>query len=134
MHVYDRHIWNTLVRCKVLVLVIVKNTHRDIGPSNEAPAKSMNIKPRQIGANRARSGAQNLWDTPDFSGVHILPCKKKKNIRSTSFQVKKGKTIKKLQLIPNTIMNTNVLECFDDRRQICFIYPWIGKHLVNCLR
>ena len=26
-------------------------------------------------ANRVRSGAQNLWDPPDFFGMHILPCK-----------------------------------------------------------
>ena len=25
-----------------------------------------------------RARPQNLWDTPDFSGMHILPCKKKK--------------------------------------------------------
>ena len=27
-------------------------------------------------ADRVRSGAQNLWDVPDFSGVHILHFKK----------------------------------------------------------
>ena len=34
-------------------------------------------------ADLARLGAQNLWDAPDFSGAHILPCKKEKTIRST---------------------------------------------------
>ena len=48
---------------------------------------------------------------PDFLGAHILPCNKKK----TDLQVFSliGKTIKKLQCIPNTAMNTSVLECFD---------------------
>ena len=37
---------------------------------------------------RFRSGAlggANLWEAPDFSGAHILPFKKEKNIRSRSF-------------------------------------------------
>ena len=63
--------------------------------------------------------------------------KKKKKTLDLLVFCRKGKAIKKLQLIPNTIMNTNVLECFDNNytwRQNCFIYSWIGKHLVNCLR
>lgn len=36
-------------------------------------------------ADRARLGAQSLLDALDFSGAHILTCKKEKNIRSTSF-------------------------------------------------
>ena len=35
---------------------------------------------------QVRSGAQNHPDTPDFSGEDILPRKKQKTIRSTSFQ------------------------------------------------
>ena len=34
-------------------------------------------------ADLVRSGAQNLWDAPDFSDAHILSCKKEKIIRST---------------------------------------------------
>ena len=40
-------------------------------------------------ADRARlgMGPQNLWDAPNFSGVHILSSQKQKQfIRSTSFQ------------------------------------------------
>ena len=36
-------------------------------------------------ADRARLGAQSLLDALEFSGAHILTCKKEKNIRSTSF-------------------------------------------------
>ena len=36
-------------------------------------------------ADQAHSGAQNLWDAPDFSGAHILPCQKKP-IWFTGFQ------------------------------------------------
>ena len=37
-------------------------------------------------ANRVHSGAQNLWDAPDFSGAHILPCQKEKTTLPTGFQ------------------------------------------------
>ena len=37
-------------------------------------------------ADRTRSSAQNLLDTPEKFGAHILHCKKQKTIRSTSFQ------------------------------------------------
>ena len=62
---------------------------------------------------RARSGAQNLWDVPDFSGTHMLPCKKKKTLDLQVFR-QIDKSIEKLQWIPSTIMNTNVLGCFDN--------------------
>ena len=35
-------------------------------------------------SDRASSGAQNLWDAPDFSGAQMLPCKTEKIIRSTN--------------------------------------------------
>ena len=37
-------------------------------------------------ADHARSGAQNLWEKPDFSAAQILSCKKGKIIRPTSLQ------------------------------------------------
>ena len=40
------------------------------------------------GADRAHSGAQNLWGPPDFLGAHILLCKKKKNHLIYKFPVK----------------------------------------------
>ena len=38
-----------------------------------------------LDADHKRSGAANLWDTPNFSGAHILLYKKEETIRSTSF-------------------------------------------------
>ena len=29
-------------------------------------------------SDQAHSAAQNLWDVPNFSGAHFLPCKKEK--------------------------------------------------------
>ena len=34
----------------------------------------------------ARSDAWNLWSAPNFSGAHILPCKKKQTSRPTNFR------------------------------------------------
>ena len=65
-------------------------------------------------ADQARSGVQNLWDAPDFSGTHILPFKKKKKTLDLQVFSRKGKAMKKLQWIPDTIINTNVLEYFDN--------------------
>ena len=46
-------------------------------------------------ADRARSGEQNLWDAPNFSGENILLCKtEKKDLQVCSWI---GKTTKKLQ-------------------------------------
>ena len=42
-------------------------------------------------ADRARSGAQNLWDTPDFLGAHILSCKNKKTYQIYKFSVEQVK-------------------------------------------
>ena len=44
----------------------------------------------------------------------------------------------KLKWIPNSIMNINVFEYFDnvyisDSAKKCFIYSWIGKYLINCI-
>ena len=55
--------------------------------------------------DRARSGVQNLWDAPDFLGADILPCKKPLDLQVFS---RIGKTMKKLQWIPNTIMNISL--------------------------
>ena len=57
-------------------------------------------------ADRVRSGAENPWDAPDFSDAHILLYKKK----TLDLQVFSGigKTMKKLNWIPNTIMNTSL--------------------------
>ena len=73
----------------------------------------------------------------DFSGSHILPCKKEKLIDlQISNQV--DKTIKKLQWIPNTIASTSVLVIFLClhiwRGQNWFIYSGIEKQLIVCIR
>ena len=39
-----------------------------------------------LDVDMARLGAENLRDTVNFSGVHILPCKKEKIVRSTNLQ------------------------------------------------
>ena len=64
-------------------------------------------------ADWARWGTQNLQDVLNLSGTHIFPCKKKKTLNLQVFSWI-GKTIKKLQWIPNTIINTSVLEYFDN--------------------
>ena len=45
--------------------------------------------------NRAGSGAQNLWDAPDLSGVQLLPCEKI-NILDLQIYNRIGKAMKKL--------------------------------------
>ena len=76
-----------------------------------------------------------LWG--DFSGSHILRCKKEKLINlQISSQV--DKAMKKLQWIPNTIANTSVLVIFLClhiwRGQNWFIYSGIEKQLIVCIR
>ena len=61
---------------------------------------------------RCRSGEQNLWDVPDFSGAHILSCKKEKKSLDLQIYSRISQTIKQLQWIQNTIVNTSVLVIF----------------------
>ena len=61
---------------------------------------------------RGRSDAQNLWDASDFSGVHILACKKEKKLLDLQILSQIGKPVKKFQWIPNTVMNNIVLVIF----------------------
>ena len=68
-------------------------------------------RPGQIARPTPIGKPQNFWDTPDFSGAHVLPGKKKNHLNLKVFSWI-GKTIKKLQWIINTIMNTSVLEWF----------------------
>ena len=44
--------------------------------------------------DRVRSGEQNLWDVPDFSGAQILPCEKGRIIKSTNSQTNRQKNEK----------------------------------------
>ena len=71
--------------------------------------------------NRLASGAQNLWDAPDFSNAHILPRKIEKPFDLQVFS-QIGEAMTKLQWILNTIMNNSV-----------FVIFWYGKYLINCL-
>ena len=61
---------------------------------------------------RGRSDAQNLWDAPDFSGVHILASKKEKKLLHLQIFSQIVKPVKKFQWIPNTVMNNIVLVIF----------------------
>ena len=61
--------------------------------------------------NRLASGAQNLWDAPDFSNAHISPRKKEKPFDLQVFS-RIGEIMKKLQWILNTIMNNSVFVIF----------------------
>ena len=60
-------------------------------------------------ADEIYSGVQNLLNAPDFSGVHILRCKKLKTLDLEAFS-RIGKAMKKLQGIRNTIMNTCLVQ------------------------
>ena len=66
--------------------------------------------------------AQNLCDAPDFSGVHILFCWKKPLDLQVFSRI--GKATKRLQWTPKTIMNTSLLECFDNVYIIDVIMDW----------
>ena len=74
------------------------------------------------------------WSAPDFSGVHILSCKKETSVWSKIFS-QTDKTMKKLQRIPNTIVSTSALLIFWSlhiwRCQNWFVYSWIEKHLID---
>ena len=50
-------------------------------------------------ANRARSGALISWDTPDFLGVHILPCKILLDLQVFSQISKTWKSYSKFQIL-----------------------------------
>ena len=63
-------------------------------------------------ADRVRSSKQNLWDAPDVSDAHILTRKKEKKILNLQVFSQTSKTMKKLQAVPNTIMNTSLLVVF----------------------
>ena len=55
---------------------------------------------RQMAIRRAK--AHKTSDAPDISGAHISSCKKKKTLDPQVFS-RIGKTIKKIQRIPNTL-------------------------------
>ena len=62
---------------------------------------------------RSRSlGHSKFLRRVDFSNARSLPCKMKETLDLPVFS-QIGKTIKNLQCIPYTIINTSALECID---------------------
>ena len=62
-----------------------------------------------------KTGRGKLWarlGELDFLGAHVLLCKKEKKTLVLQIFCQIGKTVKKLQWIPNTIVNTSVFETF----------------------
>ena len=61
-----------------------------------------------------RSDTRSLYYALNYSGTHILFCKKeKKTLDLQIFSVSRiGKTMKKLQRIPSTIVSTSALVIF----------------------
>ena len=62
-----------------------------------------------------KKGREKFWallGALDFLGAHILLCKKEKKTLVLQIFSQIGKTMKKLQWIPNTIVNTSVFETF----------------------
>ena len=75
----------------------------------------MNDRPGQIACPMPIGSIRmcKTYEASNFSSAHILPCKKKKTLNPQVFS-RAGKIIKKFQRIPNTLMNTNLLERFDN--------------------
>ena len=85
-----------------------------------------------------RSGARKTSEARPIFRAYTFSFVKKKNIFDLQISSQIDKTIKKLQWIPNTIVSTSVFVTFWCLHiwwcQNWFIYPWIEKKLIACIK
>ena len=98
----------------LLLLKMFKVMHElafSVRPSQKKKKKKNALQP-YCQPYSVLSTLEQAWTdyAADFSAAHILPCKKEATDLKVLRQI--SKTIRKLQWIPNTIINTNVLESF----------------------
>ena len=121
-----QYLFSKSVTLHVLVKVICKSFFKKVKPGQIA--RPMPIR---------RAQERKIPEARQISRAHIFCLVKKKNSFDLQISSQIAKTIKKLQWIPNAIVNTSVFVifwCLHIWFQNWFIYSWIEKQLIACIR